>query len=63
MANEIDILTNAQAPAKVTTDAGSVEQHSIADQIMADKYAKSREAAKAKGLGFKTVKLAASGAV
>jgi hypothetical protein len=62
MANEIDILTNAQAPAKVTTDAGSVEQHSLQDQIAADKYLKSREAARSRGLGFKTVKLAASGA-
>ncbi len=32
------IRENAQGPAKVAGDAGSVEQHKLADQIEADKY-------------------------
>ena len=61
--NKVDIQTNAAAPAKVQSDAGSVEQHSLQDQIAADKYLNSKNAAAGTGLGVKFVKLKASGAV
>lgn len=37
-ANEIDIATAAAAPRRVQGDAGEVEQHSLADQIEADRH-------------------------
>jgi hypothetical protein len=48
------IRDNAQGPAKASGDTGSVEQHKLPDQIAADKYLASKEAAKSKrrGLGF-----------
>jgi|GEM_PF-531527 hypothetical protein len=58
-----NIETNATAPAKVTGDAGSVEQHPLPDQIAADKYLKSQQAAKSAGLGIKLTKLGAPGSV
>ncbi|HPD28567.1 MAG TPA: hypothetical protein PLL20_01125 [Phycisphaerae bacterium] len=38
------IRENAAGPAKASGDAGSVEQHSLADQIEADRYLASKEA-------------------
>lgn len=32
------LLSNAQGPAEATGDEGSVKQHSLPDQIAADKY-------------------------
>lgn len=56
MAESLDdqIRENAQGPAKVTGDAGSVEQHKPSEQIEVDRYLASKEAAKQKrrGLGF-----------
>ncbi len=46
------IRDNAQGPAKAAGDAGSVEQHKLADQIAADKYLASKEAAKSKRRGL-----------
>lgn len=48
MADELDVTIreNAQGPAKVSGDAGSVEQHSLADQIAADRYLQSKAAAR-----------------
>jgi hypothetical protein len=57
------IETNAAVPAKVSGDAGSVEQHPLPDQIAADKYLKSQQAAKSAGLGIKLTKLGAPGSV
>ena len=56
-----EILENAQAPRRAQGDSGSMEQHSIADQILADRYAKSQTAAR-RGLGFRHVKLIPPGA-
>jgi hypothetical protein len=39
-----EIRDNAQGPAKVTGDAGSVEQHKLTEQIAADKHLASKEA-------------------
>ena len=48
------IRQNAQGPARVQGDAGSVEQHSLADQIAADKYLSGKAAVKkpTRGLRF-----------
>lgn len=48
------IRQNALGPARVQGDAGSVEQHSLADQIAADKYLAGKDAAKktTRGLRF-----------
>ena len=65
MAEEIDnlIQENAAGPRKASGDAGSIEQHSLADQIAADKHLASAQAASGKGLGVKLVKLSPGGTV
>lgn len=64
MADELDetIRQNAQGPAKAAGDAGSVEQHSLPDQIEADRYLASKEAAKSKRRGLAFNKLVPPGA-
>jgi hypothetical protein len=59
MAEELDdtIRQNAQGPAKVAGDAGSVEQHSPTEQIEADRYLASKEAARDKKRGLRFNKL------
>jgi hypothetical protein len=48
------IRQNAQGPAQASGDAGSVQQHSLADQIEADKYLAGKDAVKkpTRGLRF-----------
>ena len=50
MAEDLDetIRENAKGPAKASSDAGSVEQNSLSDQIDAARYLVSKEAAKSK---------------
>ena len=60
---ENSIETNAAGPRKASGDSGSVEQHSLADQIAADKYLESKNASQSKGLGIKLVKLSPGGTV
>lgn len=55
------IEENAAAPRRASGDSGSVEQHSLPDQIEADKYLAAKNAARKKGLGIKLVKLVPSG--
>lgn len=50
------IETNAQAPKKVSNDTGSAEQHPLPDQIEADRYLNSKQAAR-RGLGMRHVKI------
>lgn len=57
------IRENASGPAKVTGDSGSVEQHDLADQIAADKYLASKDAAKSKTRGLQFNKFVPPGAV
>jgi len=57
------IAENAAGPRKASGDSGSVEQHSLADQIAADKYLESKNASQSKGLGVKLVKLSPGGTV
>jgi len=64
MADELDdtIRENAQGPAKAAGDSGSMEQHKLPDQIAADKYLASKEAAKSKRRGLQFNKLVPPGA-
>ncbi len=57
------IKTNATAPKRVSGDEGSVEQHSLPDQIAADKYLASKQASQSKGLGIKLFKISPGGTV
>jgi len=49
------IEENAQGPAEAAGDSSRVRQHSLKDQIEADKYLRSKEAqaSKSKGLVFR----------
>ena len=64
MADDLDdtIQQNAQGPARVSGDAGSVEQHKLPDQIEADRYLASKKAAKSKSRGLVINKLVPPGA-
>jgi len=63
MVEELDstIRQNAAGPKRASGDAGSVEQHALADQIAADKYLASRQASRSKGLGIKLAKISPGG--
>jgi len=56
------IEESAVGPRKASGDSGSVEQHSLVDQIAADKYVESRTASRVAGLGLKFNKLVPPGA-
>jgi hypothetical protein len=56
------IRENAEGPKRATGDSGSMEQHSLKDQIEADRYLNSKQAAKARGLGLRMSKLVPPGA-
>jgi len=60
---ETKLRENAAGPKKASGDAGSVEQHSLQDQIAADKYLESKKAARSKGLGIKLAKISPGGTV
>ena len=64
MADQLDdaIKANAQGPKRAQGDSASVEQHDLKDQIEADRYLASKEAAK-KGLGVRMTKVVPPGAV
>jgi hypothetical protein len=64
MAEDLDntIRENAVGPKRATGDSGSVEQHGLAEQIEADRYLNSKEAARSKGLGIRRTKLVPPGA-
>lgn len=65
MADALDnkISENAAGPRKAAGDSGSVEQHSLPDQIAADKYLESKKASRVKGLGIKLAKISPGGTV
>lgn len=48
-----EIEENAQGPQSVTGDSGSVRQHSLKDQIEADKYLRAKASQNTTGLGIK----------
>lgn len=55
------IRDNAAAPAEASVDGQSVKQQPLPDQIEADRYLASKQAAK-KGLGIRMVKVIPPGA-
>ena len=56
------IRENAQGPRRAQGDSGSVEQHPLPEQIEADRYLASKQAAR-KGLGVRMTKVVPPGAV
>ncbi|MFA4987513.1 MAG: hypothetical protein WC712_13100 [Candidatus Brocadiia bacterium] len=57
------IEERAAEPASVEIDGQKVTQHSLKDQIEADKYLAAKEAAKSRKLGVRLVKIIPPGAV
>lgn len=57
------IKDNAKGPKRAKGDSAEVEQHSLPDQIAADRYLNSKEAARAKGLGIRKSKMIPPGTV
>ena len=57
------IVKNASGPKSAEVDGQRVEQHSLKDQIAADKYLASKNAVKKRGSGLKFSKMCHSGAV
>ena len=55
------IRENAEGPAKASGDAGSIEQHKLTEQIEADRYLCSKEAAKSNKHGLRFNKLVPPG--
>ncbi len=60
---ENTIEQNAQGPKSASGDAGSLEQHSLTDQIAADKHLSSKKAMTGKGMGIKLLKISPGGSV
>ncbi len=58
---EQTIRENAQGPRRVQGDSGSVEQHSISEQIEADRYLASKQAARSANKGVRLTKLVPPG--
>ena len=63
MAENLDeqIRDNAAGPKRAKGDSAEVEQHSLPDQIAADKYLASKQASRKKGLGIALKKLSPPG--
>ena len=55
------IRTNADGPKRARGDSGEMEQHSLREQIEADRYLNSKQAVK-NGLGIRLTKLVPPGA-
>lgn len=56
------IAQNAGAPRRAQGDSGSMEQHSLPDQIAADRYLASKAAMKSRRKGLRFVKFISPGA-
>jgi len=55
------IKQNAEGPKQASADGVSTQQHSLADQIEADKYLASKEAMKSPAKAFARVKIVPPG--
>lgn len=55
--NSDQISGNSLAPRRAQGGSGSMEQHSIPDQIAADRYAQSKAAMRGSRLGYRRVLL------
>jgi hypothetical protein len=64
MSDELEdsIRENALQPAKASGDSGSVEQHSLSDQIAADKYLQKTQSARSRRPGLRITKIVPTGA-
>ena len=62
--NDLDqaIRDNAAGPARVQGDSGSVQQHALKDQIEADRYLASKDAAKKPARALRLTRLIPPGA-
>jgi hypothetical protein len=60
---EQDIREDAQGPARAQGDSGSVQQHALKDQVEADRYLASKQAAKKPKRGLQFSKLVPPGSV
>ena len=58
---DTNIRNNASSPKRASGDSGSIEQHPLADQIAADRYLASKQAARSKSLGIRLSKLVPPG--
>lgn len=58
---EQSIRDNAAGPAEAHGDAGGMKQHSLQDQIEADRYLASKQAAKSKSRGLRFSKMTPPG--
>ena len=56
------IRENAQGPAEAHGDSGGMKQHSLPEQIEADRYLASKQAVKSKSRGVRFTKIAPPGA-
>ena len=56
------IIENALGPKKAQGDSGSVEQHSLPDQIAVDRYVASKRAMQSRGKGLRISKIVPPGA-
>lgn len=64
MAIEDTIAANVAKPASVSSDAGSVSQHSLSEQIAADKYLEGKTATSSQPhRGLRLTKIVPPGAV
>ena len=65
MAEELDnaIETNAKGPKQAGTDGVNVQQHSLPDQIAADKYLASKRAARNPAKAITRTKIVSPGTV
>ncbi|MGD9692377.1 MAG: hypothetical protein AB7R63_13140 [Phycisphaerales bacterium] len=59
---EQSIADNAAGPRRAQGDSGSVEQHSLTDQIEADRYLASKAASKRPDRGLRMSRIAPPGA-
>lgn len=55
------LINSAAGPKRASGDTGSIEQHSLREQIEADQYLASKTAASKKGLGIRNFKLVPPG--
>ena len=60
---EQKIKDNATGPKSAESDGQKVEQHSLKDQIEADRYLNSKQAMKKKNIGIRIGKLIPPGSV
>lgn len=56
------IRENAQGPAEARGDSSSVKQHSLKDQIEADRFLASKQAVKSKQRGIRFTRISPPGA-